>query len=114
MPLDKLDCDSIGNLHHGFAREIINAALQTAIKDTDDRGSDGKLRKVTIEISFVKIGDGAVKIGLTADPRGPKYQIDDTVATINAPTKRGMAPEFAFRSDSPERPDQQTFDDARN
>lgn len=112
MALQKINCDSLGELHHGFARGIIDAALEAAQRDTEDRGSDEKKRKVVIEISFYKIDDGTVAIGLEAVAKMPKYQIPDTVATIQAPTKKGSAPAFAFRSDSPERPDQTTIDDA--
>ena len=113
MPLQPLNCSSIGELHHGFARTIIDAALEAAYRDTEDRGSDEKPRKVIIEISLEKIDDGTVRIGLEAIAKLPKYQIPDTVGQIQAPTKKGAAPLFAFRSDSPDRPDQQTIDDAR-
>ena len=112
MSLQTLTTDTIGELHHGFARSIIDAALESAYRDTEDRGGDGKPRKVVIEISLEKIDDGTVCIGLEAIAKLPKYQIPDTVAQIQAPTKKGAAPQFAFRSDSPERPVQQTIDDA--
>lgn len=112
MPLQNINCDNIGDLHHGFARTVINAALEAAQRDTEDRGMDGAKRKVKIEISFEKVDDGAVKIGLRAICTVPNYQIPDTVAQIQAPAKRGAAPTFAFRSDSPGRPDQPTIDDA--
>ena len=113
MALQKINCDNIGDLHHGFAKTVIDAAIEAAQRDTEDRGMDGKKRKVTIEISFEKVDDGAVKIGLEATARLPKYQIPDTVAQIQAPTRKGAPPVFAFRSDSPSRPDQPTLDDAR-
>lgn len=112
MPLQPLTCDTLGELHHGFARTVIDAALEAAYRDTEDRGNDGKTRKVLIEVSCEKIDDGTVRIGLEAIAKLPKYQIPDTVATIQAPTKKGAPPTFAFRSDSPGRPDQQTLADA--
>lgn len=112
MALQKINTETIGDLHHGFAKTVIDAALEAAQRDTEDRGSDGRKRKVVIEIAFEKIDDGTVKIGLEATAKLPKYQIPDTVATIQQPTKKGAAPAFAFRSDSPDRPDQQTIDDA--
>lgn len=103
-----LSCDTLGNLHHGFARGVIDAALLTAIRDLEDRGEeDEKPRKVIITVVLEKIGDG-VAASVEAVAKMPSYKIPTTVANLQIGPH---GPSVEFRSDSPGNPNQTTFDD---
>lgn len=110
MPRQTLSCDTLGDLHHGFARSIIDAALAAAIRDLEDRGAeDEKPRKVVITVSLLKIGEDGVAATVEAAAKVPAYRIPATVADMRPGAK---GPSVEFRSDSPGNPSQQTIDDA--
>ncbi len=111
MPLSNICLANLGELNEGNAQHMADKALAAAMNDTEDRGEDGKERVVTMQVRFLKINGNTVKIGMTADFKPPKYVVDDTIATIKAPDRRGAPTVFQFRSDSPNNPQQTTFRD---
>ena len=77
-----LTLDSLGDLSSGQAGVAINAALAAAIRDTEDRGSDKKARKVVIEIELKKLGDENVTATVRAKTTIPPYQTEQTVGNL--------------------------------
>ena len=111
--LQVLQADTIGNLSDGYTGRLINKALESAIADTNDRGHDGQVRKVTIELTIKKAAGARGKEEATGD----RYQIDTNVklkvpAHVPHPTICRIdlqAGGFTFRPDNSDNPDQRTF-----
>jgi cation transport regulator ChaB len=99
---ETLSLDTIESLSDGQAKAVINAALASAIRDTEDRGEDGKERKVTVEIAFKKLGD-SVTVGVKAKVAVPQYVTKPTIGRI---VMNGRKPEVAFSPASATNPDQ--------
>ena len=76
-----INCDNIGNACEG-ARGAINAAIQQAMTDIDDRGDDEKPRKVVITLEFRKISGRDVAISCEVGTATPKYRTPDTIGKI--------------------------------
>ena len=100
---------SLGGLASGQAEGIINAALRAAIRDTEDRGSDKKKRKVTIEVEFAKLGDENVTTSVRAKTTLPPYQTSDTVGNLKVDGERVSV---EFNPNSPDNPEQRTMADS--
>lgn len=98
---------TLGDLAGGAAAMMVNADLATATADVDDRGDDGKVRKVVIEVSISKREDGQVEIDVQSCVKAPKRRTPSTVARIG--TKGGGELGLLFQQHSPDRPDQSTF-----
>lgn len=60
-----LNLENLADLDNGTAGIVINSALRSAIRDTEDRGDDRKARKVTIEVNMVKSGDDHISATVT-------------------------------------------------
>lgn len=103
-----LTLDSLGELSSGQAGVAINAALAAAVRDTEDRGSDKKARKVVIEIELKKLGDENVTATVRAKTAIPPYQTEQTVGNLRL--KQGGGVEMEFNPLNGENPDQRTFD----
>lgn len=100
-----LTIDNLGELSAGQSRGVINAALRAALRDTEDRGSDKKARKVTIEVEFKKLGDG-VTATVRAKTGLPPYMTEPTIGSMEFD---GAQPVMKFNPHSPGNPDQQTL-----
>jgi hypothetical protein len=96
---------TIGDLSRGQAEAIINAALRTALSDTEDRGADKKARKVTIEVEMKKIGNDGISVSVKATPKLPNYATDATVGEIilgeKGQAEMTFSPAVSERSDQP-------------
>lgn len=115
MPLTDLNSKTIGDLNHGIVGRMIDSALANAVNDIDDRGEDGKPRKVviTLNISKRKKAEG-IAIDAAVKATIPNYQSDFTDAEIATGTtgKGGRLHKgLKFRDDNPDRVDQPTFRD---
>jgi hypothetical protein len=100
---------NLGELANGAAGAVIDAALQAAIRDTEDRGlEDGKPRKVTITISLTKIDDETVTAEVEAKTSVPAYKPKKTVLNISY-AGAGKVPALLFQPASADRADQETF-----
>jgi hypothetical protein len=106
MSLEKLTCDTIGELAGGQAREMVDAALRKASFDVSDRGEDGKPRKVTIDLVMTKV-KGNIAIEVFAQAVLPKYRSDATIVSEKADA--GGETLLLFQTFNPEAPDQGTF-----
>lgn len=101
-----LTLESLPFLADGQAKAAINAALATAIRDTEDRGEDKKKRKVTIELEFEKIGSENVSVTVRAKPTIPTYTTKPTIGLL---TFDGRNAEMKFSPTSADNPDQMTL-----
>lgn len=99
-----LSLATLGELAGGQAAAVVDAALRSALRDTEDRGSDKKSRTVTITVVMGKIGTDKVGVGLKAKTSLPPYVTDDTIGDLSV-NDRGN-PECAFSPVSAENPDQ--------
>ncbi len=99
-----LTLDTLGQLAAGQAETIINAALRTALRDTEDRGADKKPRKVTIEVVLEKLGEDNISSTVKAKVTTPPYQTEPTIGELT-PGARGN-PEMMFQPASPNNPSQ--------
>lgn len=107
MPKTNLNLESLGDLSDGRARAIIDAALKAAVRDLDDRGRDGKPRKVVITVEMVMDETGElVTTDVQAEAKIPAYRTPATMANVKV--KDGEIGLF-FQSENRERPDQDTF-----
>lgn len=109
MPIQFLTLETLGDLDGGAARLAINKAIAIAMNDVDDRGSDEKPRKVMIELKFTKLKNNTVDTGVTVGTNLPKMTTWTTNGHIRAARDGEIG--FAFSSESPENPDQRTFND---
>lgn len=106
---EALTVDTLGNLHFGFARSVINNAISEALRDIETRGNDEKPRVVVVTLTLEKLSNGPVSIDVKAICKCPDYKVEPTIGNIRI-TDRG--PVFEFKSDSPDNPGQLTLDDA--
>ena len=110
MPLSVLSCATLGQLNHGFAEGIIDEALKNAVKDLDERGTDGKVRKVVITVSLERVSDNAFAAVVETQVKTPPSKIEPTICNGHIDqTKKQLVLEF--RGDNPTNPNQPTLDD---
>ena len=103
-----LNLASLGDLSAGQSRAVIDAAIRAAVRDTEDRGSDKKKRKVTIELELGKVGE-SVTATVRAKTTLPPYQTEPTVGALTPDGKGGFGVEF--NPNAPGNPDQKSFDE---
>lgn len=112
MPKVNLSLDTLKDLDSGRAAVAINAALNRALSDLDDRGADKKERRVTIEIAMGKSGkhgdSNDVYVDVRVNCKVPSYYTNSTMCKLGVNNK-GRA-EAWFQPDSPENPDQKSID----
>lgn len=102
-----LSLATLGDLSDGRARLVIDHAISRAMKDLEDRGDDGKPRKVVVTLEMVKEpNSSAVTMDVTAEFRSPAYRTPATVG--NLPISAGE-PSLFFQSENATRPDQGTL-----
>lgn len=96
---------TIGMLDGGAVGMMIDAELRNALIDLDDRGDDGKPRKVVVTVTLTKdrnVTDVLVDAKATLPPR----KSNRTVASLEA---SGRMTSAFFSPDSPGNPKQQTL-----
>jgi hypothetical protein len=107
MPRMDLRAETLYTLDGGRAGGIINAAINAAVADTDDRGEDGKPRKVVITLTTEKLDNGTIAVSLEAKSQVPVYRASTTFAK---PRMEGRKAILVFQQDAPENPDQATME----
>jgi len=86
---------------------IINAALSAAIRDVEDRGDDGKPRKVVIEVIFEKLdGSSTVTANVAAKFTAPPYKTKPTVGNLELDGNQWA---MSFNPNNAKNPDQKTI-----
>ncbi len=105
-----LTLQTIGDLDGGAGRAIIEAAIGEAIRDLDDRGEDGKPRKVEIVLTFTRRPNGQVECDLEAAPKGPRRRTASTVCNVRMDLVKQQA-QLLFQTQAPSDPDQRTLDE---
>jgi hypothetical protein len=104
-----LDLGSLGLLADGQAEAVNNAALRSAAADVEDRGDDGKPRKVTITVVMKKVKDSdMVLTTIEAKPTLPNYLTKPTFAYARM---EGAKPTIQFNPHSAANPNQMTIND---
>src|SRR6185369_11518126 len=103
-----VSCDTIGNLDHGTARVAIDLAIRTVIADLDDRGEDGKPRKVNITLEFSKMEGGQIVTSVEVGTALPKLRSAGTIGRIARKDGKSVV---MFQDLDPRDPDQTTVDE---
>lgn len=101
-----LTIDSLGDLDAGMARAVINRSINDALRDAEDRGHDGKQRKVVLTVSFEKLNDKQVAAEITCQVKLPALKPKATIG--NVIFEQGE-PKVVFQSHAPDDPNQRTF-----
>ena len=96
-------CDVAG----GAVGLMVDHDLSVAAADLDDRGDDGKPRKVVIEVIFTKRADGQVEVDVESSVKAPKRRTPSTITRLAA--KPGGELGLLFQQLNPDSPDQGTF-----
>lgn len=109
MALERLTCDTIGDLNDSGARIIINDALSECYRDLEQRGHDEKARTLDIKLTFLT-KKGITVVDVQAKATMPPYRTNMTAATIHANKNSGI-PELFFQEHNPENADQPTLDE---
>lgn len=109
MPQLPITCETLGALDNGLAGQIIDAALREASFDIDDRGQDGKPRKVEIHIVMKMLKNGQVVTTVEATPKVPRRKTAETIGQVKrvGPGRTNIV----FSQFAPEDPHQRTIDD---
>lgn len=108
MAQASLTLETLGEVGDGSAGAIINAALNAAVADLEDRGDDKQKRKVTITVTLAKVGEH-MTVNVDAAPKVPAYKSRTTVGTTR--TRNGR-PVILFQEYAPNEPHQRTMDEA--
>lgn len=101
---EALSLETLGQLAAGQAQATVNAAISAAIRDTEDRGSDNKPRKIIIEIVLLKLSDDAISAAVKAKTTVPPYVTAATIGELK-PDERGRA-SMVFAPAAPHNPNQ--------
>lgn len=104
MPRETLTAANLGELAGGESRAVIDAALRAAVQDTEDRGEDGKPRKVNITLTMLKKKSGVVEVGVECKTTIPTYRTSETLARVKIAGVNKF--ELEFQPLSPDHPDQ--------
>lgn len=108
MAQKSITLDTLGDLDDGSARLIVNAAIREAIHDLDDRGDDGKPRKVLVELELLKADNGLVVAHVAAQAKMPPRKTAGTIAKVAI---QNQQPGLLFQDMAPEDPSQRTIDE---
>lgn len=100
-----LTAETLSKLGDGFAGVVIDAALADIYRDVNDRGSDGKPRKLVVTYTFTPGTNGHCEVDVQTATRLPAYQPPKTVAKLNL-----AAGSLMFNPDVSNNPDQLTID----
>ena len=102
-----IEAATIHQLRNGAAERIINAEIQSAVKDLFDRGGeDGKPRKVKMELELF-LHEGVVLANVSAQFTPLPRRTKSTVAKMQCDDKGKLS--CLFMPDNAENPDQRTF-----
>lgn len=93
---ETLTLETIADLSEGQAAATVNAAIRAALTDCEDRGSDKKSRKVTIELEFKKVGESVAAV-VKAKTTLPPYVTEPTIGDFAI---NGRSAEMKFRATS--------------
>lgn len=107
MAIKPLSLESLGEVGDGGAKLIIDNEIAVAVRDTDDRGEDGKPRKVVIEVTLEKQDSGLVEVSVFAQAKLPPRR---THATVTRPKNREGKVALMFSQFAQDDPDQRTID----
>lgn len=102
----KLNLTTIRDLSNGQAEAVINAAIQQAMRDLDDRGDDKKPRKVSIEMEFKKLSEDVVTATVKAKTTLPPYVTQPTFGTVGVD---GATTHMRFNPNNADDYEQQTL-----
>lgn len=101
-----LTVENLGEMDGGRAGGIINAAINRAVTDLDDRGKDGKPREVTITLTMQQSDESnLIFTKVKAKAKLPEYATASTVAELKQLAHGEIA--LAFQPLSPHDPDQE-------
>lgn len=100
--------ETLGDLDNGTAKMAIDEAIRRALQDLDDRGSDGKERKVGITLSIAHIDKVNIAAHVEVKVSLPAMRTAGTIATINR--QQGQT-HLMFQSWAPDNPEQRTIDE---
>lgn len=106
MAKTTLSLESLGDLDGGAAGAVINAAINSAVADLDDRGEDLQERKVVITLLMKKLPNKQIDQRVKVQTSVPAYATNSTFADI---ARKGDRPAIYFQDMNPSRPDQPTF-----
>lgn len=95
--------DTLGKLGDGSAATLIDNAIAKVVDDIEDRGHDGKPRKVTIELSLVADGS-SIKADVAVKATVPATR---SMLTVGKVRKVGDQLLLAFQDDNADNPDQE-------
>ena len=101
--------DTLAELDSGAARLIINRAIEEAVRDMDDRGDDGKPRKVEILLELSRMDNGLIACHVEASPKVPRRRTASTVGLIR---RSGERSQLLFQQFDQDDPKQRTIDEA--
>ncbi len=104
-----LSLATIGDLDNGTARAIIDKAIAEAVADIDDRGDDGKPRKIKIEIELKQMDNGQVESAVQASAVVPARRTASTFAKVR---KNKDKAQLLFQDLASDDPNQTTIDEA--
>lgn len=109
---EPLTAETIHKLDAGAAGVAIDSALRIAVHDLEDRGQDGKSRKVVITLELAKAdkGRGRVISRVTANCSLPPLASGLTLHRSRINPATGQE-ELLFQEDAPDNPDQRTLSD---
>ncbi len=102
----KLNLTTIRDLSNGQAEAVINAALQAALRDVEDRGEDRKPRKVVVEIELKKFNDDVVTATVKAKTTLPPYVTQPTFGELSVD---GKSVDMKFNPNNADNHEQQTL-----
>lgn len=108
MPKKFIQSESIGELADGKVGRMLNKAIDQVVADIEDRGADGKDRKVILTLTFTpnQKKNRRVSIDAQIQVKAPAMQPYATEADID--TKGGG---ILFHDESADNPDQSTLSD---
>jgi hypothetical protein len=102
-----LSLDTIGDLADGTARAIIDKAISEAVADLDDRGDDGKPRKIKIEVELKQMDNGLTESAVQACAVVPARRTPSTVAKVKKTRDKAQ---LTFQDMASDDPNQTTID----
>lgn len=106
----QLRADMLAHLGGGTAGAMIDAEIGHALKDLDERGSDEKVRKVTITLSIFRMSEKNTRdIGVDVDAKHsiPPYESGTTICAMELDGRGNPIAKFqpdTLRHDQPSIP----------
>jgi hypothetical protein len=104
----RLSVDTLGDLDNGASRLVIDNTINLAVADLDDRGTDGKPRKVVITLQLQQADNGLVVGHVETKLVLPALKTAGTVAEFRR--RQNKSTQLVFQQFAPEDPEQTTID----